>query len=222
MPTSAETVANGEHYLKMTGPEVFRARGPHRRRVGDRHARHGPASPSTTSRGSCPTRPTSVSSRPPPPASGIPAERTLVNIDHYGNTERGLDPARARRGCRRRPPARRRPRAAVRVRCGHDLGQRAAALGPRVTTPASQPRVAFVTGASQGIGRAIARRARRGGSPGRVLLLVRPRRRQGDAGRGRSGGRRRARGAGRRRRRRIGRRTRSPRSRARSGRSSCS
>jgi 3-oxoacyl-[acyl-carrier-protein] synthase III len=84
-PTSAETVANGEHYLKMAGPEVFRRavrivvesataalqRGgfgidevkwfaPHQANVRIIEA---------------------AASR-----LGIPMERTLVNIDHYGNT----------------------------------------------------------------------------------------------------------------------------------------
>ena len=29
---------------------------------------------------------------------GIPEEKTIVNVDRYGNTSSALDPARARRG----------------------------------------------------------------------------------------------------------------------------
>ena len=99
MPTSAETVANGDHYLKMAGPEVFR-----------RAVRIVVESATATLSRAGVTiddvtwfAPHQANVRIIEAAAtrlGIPTERTLVNIDHYGNTERGLDPARARRGCR--------------------------------------------------------------------------------------------------------------------------
>ena len=128
------------------GPGGLPPRGARRRRLGDRHAGPAPASTVATSTGSSPTRPTSASSRPPPAGSASRSERTIVNIDRYGNTSRRVDPARARRGRRRRPactPA---------TSCcspasvpGMTWAQRAAALGRARDRPA-EPRVAFVTG----------------------------------------------------------------------------
>jgi 3-oxoacyl-[acyl-carrier-protein] synthase III len=84
-PASAETVANGEHYLKMAGPEVFR-----------RAVRIVVESASAAlERGGY--RVEDVKWFAPHQANvriieaaaarlGIPMERTLVNIGHYGNT----------------------------------------------------------------------------------------------------------------------------------------
>jgi 3-oxoacyl-[acyl-carrier-protein] synthase-3 len=84
-PTSAETVANGEHYLKMAGPEVFR-----------RAVRIVVESATAAlDRGGVTVdevewfAPHQANVRIIEAAGtrlGIPAERTLVNIDHYGNT----------------------------------------------------------------------------------------------------------------------------------------
>ena len=62
---------------------------------------------------------------------GIPAERTIVNIDHYGNTSAASIPlALAEAADAGRPPARR-PGAPQRLRRRDDLGQRAASAGAR-------------------------------------------------------------------------------------------
>jgi 3-oxoacyl-[acyl-carrier-protein] synthase-3 len=84
-PTSAETVANREHYLKMAGPEVFR-----------RAVRIVVESASNTLEcGGISVddvqwfAPHQANVRIIEAAGnrlGIPAERTLVNIDRYGNT----------------------------------------------------------------------------------------------------------------------------------------
>jgi 3-oxoacyl-[acyl-carrier-protein] synthase III len=84
-PTTAETVANGEHYLKMAGPEVFR-----------RAVRIVVESATAAlDRGGVTVdevqwfAPHQANVRIIEAAGtrlGIPAERTLVNIDHYGNT----------------------------------------------------------------------------------------------------------------------------------------
>ena len=84
-PASAETVANGEHYLKMAGPEVFR-----------RAVRIVVESATIALRRSGMTidevtwfAPHQANVRIIESAAGrlgIPMERTLVNIDHLGNT----------------------------------------------------------------------------------------------------------------------------------------
>jgi 3-oxoacyl-[acyl-carrier-protein] synthase-3 len=84
-PTSAETVAHGDHYLKMAGPEVFR-----------RAVRIVVESATATLRRGGVTiddvtwfAPHQANVRIIEAAGnrlGIPAERTLVNIDRYGNT----------------------------------------------------------------------------------------------------------------------------------------
>ncbi len=84
-PASAETVANGEHYLQMAGPEVFR-----------RAVRIVVESASATLERAG-TSVDDVTWFAPHQANlriiesaggrlGIPPERTLVNIDRYGNT----------------------------------------------------------------------------------------------------------------------------------------
>jgi len=85
LPASAETVANGDHFLKMNGPEVFR------RAVrivvesaSNALARAGVAIDDVTW-----FAPHQANVRIIEAAGnrlGIPAERTLVNIDRYGNT----------------------------------------------------------------------------------------------------------------------------------------
>ena len=84
-PATAETVANGEHYLKMAGPEVFR-----------RAVRIVVESATIALRRSGMTidevtwfAPHQANVRIIESAAGrlgIPMERTLVNIDHLGNT----------------------------------------------------------------------------------------------------------------------------------------
>jgi 3-oxoacyl-[acyl-carrier-protein] synthase-3 len=85
MPATAETVANGDHYLKMAGQEVFR-----------RAVRIVVESATATLERSGMTvddvtwfAPHQANVRIIESAAGrlgIPMERTLVNIDHYGNT----------------------------------------------------------------------------------------------------------------------------------------
>ena len=61
---------------------------------------------------------------------GFPQEKTIVNVNRYGNTSSGLDPARARRRGRRRAARTGQAGAADRHGSGPDLG-----LGPdRVDT----------------------------------------------------------------------------------------
>ena len=141
LPATPETIADGEHYLKMQGQEVFRRAVRIVVESATTRRSTGPASPPTTSTGSSRTRPTSASSRPPRSRLGIPTERTLVNIERYGNTSRGVDPARAGRSGRRRPPQRRRPRAPLGLRRRHDLGQRRRCAGAARERPGS-PRAA--------------------------------------------------------------------------------
>jgi 3-oxoacyl-[acyl-carrier-protein] synthase-3 len=84
-PASAETVANGDHYLKMAGPEVFR-----------RAVRIVVESATAALQRAGMTvddvkwfAPHQANVRIIESAAarlGIPMERTLVNIDHYGNT----------------------------------------------------------------------------------------------------------------------------------------
>ena len=206
-PPTPETIAEGLQYIKMQGQEVFRRAvravvesAGHRARAGRRHAR-------PTSTGSSPTRRTPASSKPPRTASGSRARRR-------SSTSTATATRRPRRSRSRSP----RPPTTVASRdgdlvlmsgfgAGMTWGSRRPALGTGLTDGASVPgRVAFVTGASQGIGRAIAVELAAPGPPGRVRLRQRRRRRRGDAadhrGRGRRGARRLRRRRRRRRRRR--------------------
>ena len=84
-PTRAETVAARGHYMKMQGQEVFRRAV---RAIADsaRPRSNAPAWILATSTGSSRTRPTSASSKPPRSGSASRPERTIVNIERYGNT----------------------------------------------------------------------------------------------------------------------------------------
>jgi 3-oxoacyl-[acyl-carrier-protein] synthase-3 len=84
-PTTAETVANGEHFLRMNGPEVFR------------RAVRIVVESATNALERAGVGTDEVTWFAPHQANlriieaagnrlGIPAERTLVNIDRYGNT----------------------------------------------------------------------------------------------------------------------------------------
>lgn len=84
-PASAETVAAGEHYLKMAGQEVFR------------RAVRAVVESALSTLESAGVEPSQVDWLVPHQANvriidaarqrlGIPAERTVVNIDRYGNT----------------------------------------------------------------------------------------------------------------------------------------
>ena len=219
-PASAETVANGEHYLRMNGQEVFRRAV----RIVVESATQALARGGVGVDDVTWFAPHQANVRIIEAAGnrlGIPAERTLVNIDRYGNTSaasiplvlaEAADDGRLQAGdlvllsgLRRRP----------------HLGQRAVALGPSVSDAGvtrarrvRHRRVAWHRPCDRGC-------ARRGRVSGRVLLLVRRRGRQGDPGRGRGDRRRGVRGAGRRRRPRIDRPGVPRRSRRRSARSSC-
>ena len=221
LPATPETVADRRALPQDAGPGGVPARGAHRRRVGDAPRSSAPASPSTTSTGSSRTRPTSASSKRPASRLGIPTERTLVNIDRYGNTSAASIPLVLAEAADDGRLARRRPRAALGLRRRHDLGQRASCAG--AARDDRHARTAFVTGASRGIGRAHRGRAR----PTRAIgsrsatrpTTTAPRRRA--AAVEAAGGEALA-VAGRRRRRRQPSTPRSARSRTRSARSSCS
>ncbi len=84
-PASAETVANGEHYLKMAGQEVFRRA----IRIVVESATAALERAGATVDDVAWFAPHQANSRIIESAGnrlGIPAERTLVNIDRYGNT----------------------------------------------------------------------------------------------------------------------------------------
>ena len=61
---------------------------------------------------SCRTRPTAASSSPPPRSSACRDEKVVINIERFGNTTAGDDPAGAERRGRGGPPEARRSRAA--------------------------------------------------------------------------------------------------------------
>lgn len=85
LPTSAETVAAGQHYLRMEGQEVFRRAV---RAIVD-SAAGTMAEAGVTAADIALFVPHQANSRIIDAASsrlGIPPERTLVNIDRYGNT----------------------------------------------------------------------------------------------------------------------------------------
>jgi len=84
-PASAETVANGEHYLKMAGPEVFRRAV--RIVVESAAATLQRADASVDDvRWFAPHQANVRIIEAAAQRLGIPMERTLVNIDYYGNT----------------------------------------------------------------------------------------------------------------------------------------
>jgi 3-oxoacyl-[acyl-carrier-protein] synthase-3 len=85
MPTTAETVANREHYIKMVGPEVFRRAV----RIVIESATGALERAGVTVDELTWFAPHQANIRIIEAAAnrlGIPPERTLVNIDHYGNT----------------------------------------------------------------------------------------------------------------------------------------
>ena len=85
MPASAETVANGDHFLKMAGPEVFRRAV----RIVVESAAIAMARSGMTIDDVTWFAPHQANVRIIEAAAarlGIPMERTLVNIGHYGNT----------------------------------------------------------------------------------------------------------------------------------------
>src|SRR6185295_16069206 len=85
MPTTAETVANREHYIKMVGPEVFRRAV----RIVIESATGALERAGVTVDDLTWFAPHQANIRIIEAAAnrlGIPPERTLVNIDHYGNT----------------------------------------------------------------------------------------------------------------------------------------
>ena len=204
----AETVAERRALHQDGGPGGVPAGGAHRRRLGDERAATAPASTVDDVAWFVPhqanVRIIEAAAQPARHPAGAHAREHRPLRQHL----RGLDPARARRGRRRRPPP------ATATSCcspasapGSPGAARSLRWGQRVSDARRRPdRVAFVTGASRGIGRAIAVALGARRPPGRVLLLVRRRGRQGDRSRDRGGRRRGARGAGRRRRRRLGRR----------------
>ena len=86
LPATAETVANGDHYLKMDGPGGVPPRGADRRRVGVERARPARACGVDDVTWFAPHQANVRIIEAAGNRLGIPAERTLVNIDRYGNT----------------------------------------------------------------------------------------------------------------------------------------
>jgi 3-oxoacyl-[acyl-carrier-protein] synthase III len=85
MPTTPETVAKRDHYIKMVGPEVFRRAV----RIVIESATSALERAGVTVDDVTWFAPHQANVRIIEAAAGrlgIPAERTLVNIDHYGNT----------------------------------------------------------------------------------------------------------------------------------------
>ena len=99
-----------------------------------------PASPSTTSPGSSPHQANVRIIEAAASRLGIPPERTLVNIDRYGNTSAASIPLVLAEAADDGRLQRRRPRAPVGLRRRDDVGQRRAALGPRVSASDSRGR----------------------------------------------------------------------------------
>ena len=161
----AETIAAGEHWLRMDGHEVFRRAVRVVVESSTADASAGPASPPPTSTGSCPTRPTPASSTAAASRLDIPAERCVVNIDRYGNTSAASIPIALAEAADDGRVHRRRHRA----RCGFGAGMTWSSAVLRWGRPigAETRRVALVTGGSRGIGRAFAVRAGRRRPPGR-------------------------------------------------------
>ena len=149
-PTSAETVANREHYLQMAGPEVFR------------RAVRIVVESSTAALRRCGLTVDDVAWFAPHQANAriialagslkIPAERTLVNIDRYGNTSAASIPIALAEAA---DDGRLRDGDLILLSgfgAGMTWGSAVLRWGRRVTR-----RTAFVTGGSRGIGRAVAR-----------------------------------------------------------------
>ena len=121
MPTTAETVARGDHYVHMNGRQVFK------------FATRVLVSSATNVLAKCGLSIEDVDLYVPHQANvriidyavaklGIPEDRVVVNLDRYGNTSSASIPlalAEARRG---RPRPRRRYRADDRDGSGADLG----------------------------------------------------------------------------------------------------
>ena len=157
-----QTVADRGHFMKMQGQEVFRravraivessTTDPRARRAGrERRRVVRPASgESTDHRGR---------------GEAARFRTRTYDLEHRALRQHvgGVDTARAVRGGRGWPRPRRRPRTLRRCRRRSDLGQCAHPMGTLVSDPTE--RVAFVTGASQGIGRAIAIALARAGHP---------------------------------------------------------
>ena len=176
----ADTVAAGDHHLRMDGREVFRrAVRAVEASIGRTLDRAG-ATPATSTCSSR-TRPTPASSTPcsPARASTPPASSTDRPVrQHVG----GVDPARAGRGAATGTVA----EGDLVLLCGFGAGLTVGTAlwrwghrsRPREIRP-HEHRVAFVTGASGGIGSACGRPGRGRSPSGARLRRLRRRRRQG-------------------------------------------
>ena len=186
LPATAETVAARRALPQDAGPGGVPPRGA--RASSSRRAstlERAGRRPPTTSTGSSRTRPTSASSKPRRTGSAFRRERTIVNIERYGNTSSASIPLALFEAVDDGRVQRRRPRAHVGLRRRHDVGERAPAMGPAMTRRCGS---AFVDG---GVARASAARLAvalaPAGHPVGVLLRQRRRRRRRDACRGRAG-----------------------------------
>ena len=79
------------------------ARGRHDHRRDRGRLRAPPATPPTTSTGSCRIRPTSASSTPPPHKLGIAPEKVVITVDRHGNTSAASIPLALDVAVSRRP-----------------------------------------------------------------------------------------------------------------------
>ena len=102
LPASADTVAERGHYLKMQGQRGVPPGGARGRRLRRRRRSSAPGATVDDVAWFVPHQANLRIIEAAAQRLGIPPERTLVNIERYGNTSCGVDPARAVRSRRRR------------------------------------------------------------------------------------------------------------------------
>ncbi len=150
MPTSAETIAGGDHWLKMDGREVFRRAV----RVIVDSARLTLDQAGVTADDIALFVPHQANVRIIDSAAnklGLPAGAHVRQHRPLRQHLGGVGAHRPGRGRRRRPSEAGRPRAALGLRRRHVVGQR-----HREVVEVVGGRIALVTGGSKGIGRAVA------------------------------------------------------------------
>ena len=137
-------------YIQMDGKEVFRRAVRIMVDSAEKSMEHAGVTRRRHRAASCPTRPTSASSRPPASASASPMERAAIVLDHTGNTSSASIPLALADALDAGRVARRRPRAARRLRRRHDARPaRVVALG-RATRRRVTPRRSCSSPAGRG------------------------------------------------------------------------